>query len=220
MVTGGGILFDVYIILWFTICFFFFFQPLIASEQLRLHAQVEHRLSLMRRTSQFAPIRKKIWLREWGQNLALHGLLTPPSDFPSKPALHKAWRVHCMNEFLQEKSRYIRSRDGDIVVFKGNSSTTYRQVRFDEKERSGTFRRHDGSVIVETYFKFDKRSFRPLRKLLVFPYRDQEARMTLQWEISFLSFQFIEAEPAALKRLIPRPWVRERKEQTLPISLP
>ena len=220
MVTGDGILFDVYIIPRLTICFFFFSQPLFASGQLRLHAQVEHRLSLMRRTSQFAPIREKIWSRKWGQNLSLHSLLSPPPDFPSKPALLKAWRVHCMNEFLEEKSRYMRSRKGDIVIFKGNSSTTYRQVRFDEKERSGTFRRHDGSVILETYFKFDKKSFRPLRKLLVFPYRDKEARMTLEWEVNFLSFQFIEAEPAALKRLIPRPWVRERREQTIPISLP
>lgn len=120
---------------------------------------------------------------------------------------------------MDERERYKRSRKGRFLFFRGNSSTTYREVRFQEEEHSATFRRHDGSIIHEAYFKIGSDQFRPLRKFIVYSYREREQRLSMEWEVRFLNFQTVTKEPESLQQLLPKPWVNPKKTYALPFSI-
>lgn len=176
----------------------------IYSEPSPLRADTSQSLTLSKRVSAFAPIRKKVWEKKWKENLATDAKLQLPEDFPFSFRAKHAWKAHSLREFLSQKDRYERIQSENGPIFRGNSNTVFREVRFNDSGRSATFRGHDSFLCHENYFKAGPGSFRPLRKVIVYSYRQNDQRLTLNWEIDFLNFQSVTDDPGRLELLIPK----------------
>lgn len=188
----------------FLITFFFIQAPSIFSETSPPRADTNQTLTIFKRVSAFAPVKKVVWQKKWKENLDMGSDLRFPNGFPGRFRARHSWRTLALTEFMKHKDRYERIQSDRGLNFRGNSGTSYKEVRFNENEHSATFRGHDGFICYENYFKVGPTQFRPLRKVIVYTYRQMDQKMSLSWTIDFLNFQSVTNDPGRLELLIPK----------------
>jgi len=174
---------------------------------LETHAITENYIQILKKTSQFAPIRETIHRKSWKQTLKLSSSLSLPLqalptgfqsiDPPSFP-------LFCLRFLMSELEHYQQEQEGSRFHFRGGPNARFERAYLDEASQAAVYKLADGTSIRETYFKDSKGRFRVRSEIIRFPFHKNHRPHTLQWKIEFLKFGYFPPGFETVKKLLPK----------------
>jgi hypothetical protein len=174
---------------------------------LESHAITRNRLQILKKTSQFAPLRKAIHLKSWEQTLELSTtiaipLQALPKGFLDLPAPN--FPLFCLRFLMQDLGTYQQENQGKRFLFRGDPTTLFERAHLDEGTQTAVYRLSDGSSIREVYFKDSKGRFRVRSQTIRWPVLIDQTPHIIQWKIEFLKFGYFPPGFETVKKLLPK----------------